>query len=403
MQVTKRDGRVVPFDKIKIVNAIMAAGGVMDLAYKIADIIEATGKDYSVEDIQDIIEKKLMASAHKEVAQSFIRYRERRTIRRRYTDPLNQLMKKKLDGSNNEMSNANVDEISFGGKKGELTNTYLKQYALDNDMSEASKNNHINNEVYIHDLCDYSLGEHNCMSIPYDDLLAKGFKTRQVDIRPANSINTALQLVAVIAQIQSLQEFGGVAATHLDWTMVPYVRKSFFRHWKDGCKYILGFEPEEVKEPIAIDAYTVRGAAYAYAMDMTKREMDQACEGLLHNLNSLQSRSGNQLPFTSINYGTCTLPEGRMFIESILRATIKGVGPQYLTPVFPCQIFQLKNGCNRHKGEPNYDLFKLALECTAKRLYPNYVNVDWSGNAGYDPDDPRTFMSTMGGPSVWPM
>lgn len=401
MQVTKRDGRVVPFMFSKIKSAIEKAGAPELLAEKIAQAIEDTGKDYTVEEIQDMIEKKLMASAHKEAAQNFIRYRERRTIHRRYTDPLNQLMRKKLDGSNNEMSNANVDEISFGGKKGELTNTYLKQYALDNDMSEMSRDNHINNEIYIHDLCDYSLGEHNCMSIPYDDLLAKGFKTRQVDIRPANSINTALQLVAVIAQIQSLQEFGGVAATHLDWTMVPYVRKSFFRHWKDGRKYLLGDENADElvffsDKSITDEYYQSNKAPYTYAMDMTKREMNQACEGLLHNLNSLQSRSGNQLPFTSINYGTCTLPEGRMFIESILRATIKGVGPQYLTPVFPCQIFKMKAGCNRHEGDPNYDLFKLALECTAKRLYPNYANVDWSGNAGYDPNDPCTEVATMG-------
>lgn len=241
----------------------------------------------------------------------------------------------------------------------------------------------------------------NCLSIPFDDLLAKGFNTRQVDIRPANSINTAFQLLAVIFQIQSLQQFGGVSATHLDWTMVPYVRKSFFKHWKDGQRYLendidvddLKFNPD-----LSIDDeyYRNYSKAYRYATDMTKRELDQAVEGMYHNLNSLQSRSGNQLPFTSINYGTCTLTEGRMVIKALLEGSIKGVGKLHRTPVFPCGIFQCMKGVNRKEGEPNYDLFKLALKSTAQRLYPNYANVDWSGNEGYDKNDPKTYFSTMG-------
>lgn len=244
-------------------------------------------------------------------------------------------------------------------------------------------------------------GNHNCLSVPFDDLLAKGFNTRQVDIRPANSINTAFQLLAVIFQIQSLQQFGGVSATHLDWTMVPYVRKSFFKHWKDGQKYLendinannLKFNPD-----LSIDDeyYKNYSKAYRYATDMTKKELDQAVEGMYHNLNSLQSRSGNQLPFTSINYGTCTLTEGRMVIRALLEGSIKGVGKLHRTPVFPCSIFQCMKGVNRKEGEPNYDLFKLALKSTAQRLYPNYANVDWSGNEGYDKNDPKTYFSTMG-------
>ena len=131
-------------------------------------------------------------------------------------------------------------------------------------------------------------------------------------------------------------------------------------------------------------------------MDMTIKETQQAVEGMYHNLNTLQSRSGCQLPFTSINYGTCKLPEGRMIIKALLEGSIKGVGKFHKTPIFPCGIFQLMNGINKHPGEPNYDLYKLALESTAKRLYPNYANVDWSGNAGYDRNDPTTYFSTMG-------
>ena len=135
---------------------------------------------------------------------------------------------------------------------------------------------------------------------------------------------------------------------------------------------------------------------YQYAMDMTEKEITQAVEAMYHNLNSLQSRSGNQLPFTSINYGTCTLPEGRMITKALIEGSIKGVGKLHKTSIFPCGIFQCMKGVNRKPGDPNYDLFRLALRSTAQRLYPNYANVDWSGNAGYDVNDPRTYFSTMG-------
>ena len=233
--------------------------------------------------------------------------------------------------------------------------------------------------------------------------MANGFNTRQADVRPAQSISTAFQLIAVIFQIQSLQQFGGVSATHLDWTMVPYVRKSFYKHYKDGMKYLentpdFHMDKEEDVIEISIDAkgWKEYPKVYQYAIDMTEREAKQAVEGMYHNLNTLQSRSGNQLPFTSINYGTCTLPEGRLITKTLLNGCIKGVGKFHKTSIFPCGIFQCMKGVNRKPGDPNYDLFQLALKSTAKRLYPNYANVDWSGNAGYDLNDPRTYFSTMG-------
>jgi len=212
-----------------------------------------------------------------------------------------------------------------------------------------------------------------------------------------------MQLVAVIFQLQSLQQFGGVSATHLDWTMVPYVRLSFFKHYKDGLKYICKKEWEnppskdEVKN-ISIDDkkfYNV-DEAKKYAFDKTLDELNQAVEGMYHNLNTLQSRSGNQLPFTSINYGTCTLPEGRMVTKALIDGSIKGCGKFHKTSIFPCGIFQCMKGVNRKPEDPNYDLFKLALKSTSLRLYPNYANVDWTGNAGYDPENPCTYFSTMG-------
>lgn len=408
MRVTKRDGRQVDFDKSKIFNAVFKAFSQLNkpaiestqIAGQIAEEIESEYKDGgSVEDIQDMVENKLMGTYYKDVAKAYITYRYLHNLARNQYKNLMDSVGEKLSGQKIDNQNANVDERSFGGRMGEASDIVAKRYALDYIVSPMSKTNHENNEIYIHDLNSYAIGDHNCLSIPFDDLLTKGFNTRQTDVRPAQSINTAFQLVAVIFQIQSLQQFGGVSATHLDWTMVPYVRKSFIKHWNNGCKYI---EKNFIKGIPPIDAsiedkfFKYMPRAYEYALDMTTKECYQAVEGMFHNLNTLQSRSGNQLPFSSINFGTCTLPEGRMVTKALLDTSIKGIGKLHRTSIFPCGIFQCMKGVNREQGDPNYDLFKLALKSTAQRLYPNYANVDWSGNAGYDINDPKTYFSTMG-------
>ena len=413
-KVIKRDGRKVDFDRNKIIKAVLAAFDEVDgettpeakrKATVITNHIESLNKkSMNVEDIQDIIETMLMDGKRKDVARAFVIYRNDRTRVREQNTNLMKSIKEKLTASNVQNQNANIDEKSFGGRVGEASDTVLKQYALDNCMSEMSRNNHLNNEIYIHDLNSYAVGMHNCLSIPFDKLLANGFNTRQTDVRPAQSVSTAFQLVAVIFQLQSLQQFGGVSATHLDWTMIPYVRKSFYKHYKNGLKYINeSLNPlykeftERMNDTTPINEYTdAAPKAYQYAMDMTEKEVYQAVEGLYHNLNTLQSRSGNQLPFTSINYGTCTEPEGRMVTKALLDVSIKGIGKLHKTSIFPCGIFQCMKGVNRKSGDPNYDLFRLALRSTAQRLYPNYANVDWSGNDGYDKNDPKTYFSTMG-------
>lgn len=422
MKVVKRDGRSVVFDRDKIKNAVLKAFEEVDgeitqesknKSSDIASYIANQEKEeLSVEEIQDMVEEKLMQSRRKDVAKAFILYRNDRT---RIRENKTQLMKditEKLMATNVQNQNANIDEKSFGGRVGEASDVVLKKYALDNCMSKMARENHLNNEVYIHDLNSYATGMHNCLSIPFDKLLKNGFNTRQTDVRPAQSINTAFQLLAVIFQLQSLQEFGGVSSTHLDWTMVPYVRKSFYKHYVDGLRYVeakdeqyiqqyvydIINDPECFTEEQSIDSswWKENNKAYTYALDMTKKEVYQAAEGMYHNLNTLQSRSGNQLPFTSINYGTCTEPEGRIVTKAILDVSIKGIGKLHKTSIFPCGIFQCMKGVNRKPGDPNYDLFQLALKSTAKRLYPNYANVDWSGNDGYDVNDPKTYFSTMG-------
>lgn len=406
--VIKRDGSTVPFDKNKIVVAIEKAMGDTNngvdsiLSNKIADEIATKQQDISVEEIQDMVESKLMTSRRKDVAKAYISYRHMHGVARDQYKELMTAVAEKLGGKNIANQNANIDEASFGGRIGEMSRLVAKRYALDYCMSEMARKNHENNEIYIHDLDSYAVGMHNCLSIPFDDLLAKGFNTRQTDVRPARSINTAFQLVAVIFQVQSLQQFGGVSATHLDWTMVPYVRMSFYKHFRDGVVYVekepYWMDDNIIAEKFSIDdqIYKKYPDAYKYAMDMTMRELYQAVEGMYHNLNTLQSRSGNQLPFTSINYGTCTEPEGRMVIKALLDTSIKGIGKLHKTSIFPCGIFQMMKGVNRAPGDPNYDLYQLALRSTAQRLYPNYANVDWSGNAGYDKNDVRTYFSTMG-------
>ena len=312
--VLKRDGRQVEFDKSKIFNAIYKAfeqlGKPVDeatqVAGKIASEIEAAHKPYStVEDIQDIVEKKLMASSHKDVAKAYINYRQLHKMARDQYKELMDAVGEKLSGSNIENQNANVDEHSFGGRMGEATRIVTKKFALENLVSPMAKANHENNEIYIHDLDSYAVGNHNCLSIPFDDLLAKGFNTRQTDVRPAQSINTAFQLVAVIFQLQSLQQFGGVSATHLDWTMGPDVRKSFYKHYANGLRYIASRDIRYIQEHVydiindpdcferclSIDSdwWKDDENVYEYALDMTTKECYQAVEGMYHNLNCIRA------------------------------------------------------------------------------------------------------------------
>lgn len=442
--IIKRDGREVQFNRQKITLAVLKAvqncgddynnDDALSIAESISNKIDSTQEVLSVEDIQDKVISELKNQGYNNIADHYNKYRRQRTIRRERNSSLMTEINEKLLATNVQNQNANVDERSFGGRKGEADSSLMKYLALNNIVSEKARYNHIHNRIYIHDLDSYVVGMHNCLSFPLDKILSKGFNTRQTDVRPANSVNTAFQLVAVLFQLQSLQQFGGVSATHLDWTMVPYIRKSFLKHYmvayiKDSNDFlglnilnmIFDTYEDEVgivrnkfddwvdehkeeffkksglkEEDFYFDNMELDKKYYQSALYDTIIETQQAAEGMYHNLNTLQSRSGNQLPFTSINYGTCTSEEGRLVIRALLMGSIRGVGHLHKTPIFPCGIFQCMKGINREPGDPNYDMFKLALKSTARRLYPNYVNVDWSGNAGYDRNDPRQFMSTMG-------
>ena len=417
MQVMKRNGQKEDFNKDKIFNAISLANDNTRYKYKltktkireitdnVAELYEEGNKVRSVEFIQDMIEEALVEAGAYGVAKAYITYRYKSGIARGFGNTFINEITKKLSANDVQNQNANVDEHSFGGRMGEATSVLTKKMALENLVSKTARANHEDNMIYIHDLDQYFVGSHNCLSIPFDKLLAEGFNTRQSDIRPAGSVNTAFQLLAVIFQLQSLQQFGGVSATHLDWTMIPYVRKSFYKHYKDAMIYLAEENDGEglyLKEEYFLDnfLYFIKNQPsiddeyfkkykhfYKYAMDMTIKEVHQAVEGMYHNLNTLQSRSGNQLPFTSINYGTCTLPEGRMITKALLDVSIEGLGRLHKTSIFPCGIFQYMRGVNDKPGTPNYDLYRLALKSTSKRLYPNYANCDWSNNISGDDYD----------------
>lgn len=293
--VQKRDGRIVPFEKNKIVTAISKAGQVDDtIKERIAGEIENLNREtVTIEEIQDLVERKLMATKHKDVAKAYINYRQLHSMARNGYDELMGAISQKLDASDVQNQNANMDEHSFGGRVGEASNLLLERYALDFCMTKEMKEAHLNNEIYIHDLNSFAIGNHNCLTIPFDELLERGFNTRQTDIRPAQSVNTAFQLVAVIFQLQSLQQFGGVSASHLDWTMIPYVRLSFAKHYATGMKYLRGndkdyenLEKDFIKNTSINDSFwTNDKEVHKYAMDMVEKEIYQAVEGLYHNLN----------------------------------------------------------------------------------------------------------------------
>ena len=424
-QVIKRDDSIQEYSFSKIENAVMKAfksvgkfsnEEVDKFMQHLKGVFEKTIKDQiTVEEIQDIIQKELIKKNKYDVVEAFIIYRKERAEARQEKSKLIKDINKALSASDVQNQNANVDEASFGGRIGEAGRVVCKDRALKH-MSKMSRKNHEDGYVYIHDLDSYEAGMHNCLSIPFDDLLKNGFTTRQTDVRPASSVSTAMQLVAVIFQLQSLQQFGGVSATHLDWTMVPYVRKSFFKHYNEirETANMLTFglfnikqkemSKEDIRNTSINDKFYIGNSWFnvfkriisKVALKRTGREIYQSVEGLYHNLNTLQSRSGNQLPFTSINYGTCTLPEGRMVTNALLDVSMEGLGKYHKTSIFPCGIFQYMKGVNDKPGTPNYDLYRKALKSTAKRIYPNYANVDWSGNAGYDRNDPKTYFSTMG-------
>ena len=411
MHVIKRDGTRVLFNPDKIVRAINKAmvsayGSVYesDTAEEIADLIGSRGVDMTVEQIQDLVEGYLMKSEYPEVAKSYIIYRDQRSKERMRRSKLLTAVMRRTEATAVENANANVDEKSFSGREKEASADIQKMIALDYTLSHEVASAHKNMLLYQHDLEKTNIGEHNCLFVDFNKLFTEGFVTRNGDIRIPGSYSTACQQYAVVYQCQSQVQFGGVGTVHADYDLAPFVQKSFRKHMRN---YLTDVE-DQTKEnaeiilgqhgPIAMDNQELKKAmpaAFSYAMKQMEREGTQASEAMFHNLNTLESRAGSQVPFTSINFGRDTSTEGRFVSRKMLEASLAGIGKHHLTPIFPISIFQYKAGCNANPGDPNYDLKQLAIESLSKRIYPNFVNCDYS-EAHEDLSNPDTYFATMG-------
>ena len=407
--VIKRDGREDIYDPNKIHTAISRAfieiDGVITNESKIiidritSQITETGKKKMSVEDIQDIVETKLMQSSRKDIAKAYILYRNERTKVRDRNSKLVQKVMERIDSKVDNRSNANVDEKSFSGREKEASSDIGKMMALDFDgLSKEVADAHKEMLLYQHDLEKAVYGIHNCLNLNFQEIFTYGFRTRNGDVRPPTSFSTACQLVAVAFQCQSQVQFGGVGSIHLDYDLAPFVKMSFAKHFNNGLEYIEGINVENNTftgaRSIDDSAYKNYPKAYKYAIDMLEKEGKQAAQGLYHNLNTLESRQGSQVPFTSINLGRDTSAEGRLVTKWIMEASIDGIGKYHLTSIFPISIFQYKDGTNANKEDANYDLKQLALESMSKRIYPNWCNCGWS-QAHEDENNIDTYFSTI--------
>lgn len=409
MKIKKRDGSVVGYSEDKIVKAIESAmektdiGVDIDVAKNIAQqITKNYTRDLDVETVQDIVEHKLMSSKRKDVAREYITYRNIRTDEREKNSDLMEFVSDVIDLNNIENENANMPEWVFTAKNVRMSSEVARRYAITHLLDKRVKDAFLNNEIYIHDFNSYAIGSHNCLTIDLLDILERGFETNNGDVRPPSTIRSAMQLTAVILQCQSNNMFGGIAVSSLDYDLAPYVAMSFVKHFKTGLKHLRRKNIDEVDGivrdyDIAINNDELKDhfrEVYDYAHELTKDETCQSAEALIHNLNTLQSRAGDQLPFTSVNFGTDITTEGRMVSKALLHATIRGIGKKGMTPIFPISIFKHMKGVNANEGDPNYDIKKLAIECSSKRIYPNFANIDAPHLA--KPTNKLTEFCTMG-------
>lgn len=387
--VVKRDGSTADFNPNNIVQAVMKASdrstdsiGLPE-AMRVTDKVTARLYDgITVEEIQDIVEEVLMSYRYYDTARKYICYRMKRAEERDNSSRLMRFVSDVIDLSNVENENANMPEWVFTAKNvrmsAELSKKYAREFLLRPNVRKAFDDM----AIYLHDFSQYAVGSHNCLTLDLEDILSRGFVASNGDVRPPTTIRSAMQLTAVILQCQSNVQFGGIAVGTLDSDLAPYVRRSFRKHFKTATKYLASALSDTVvvnHSDMRIENEALQTAypeLYQYAYDQTVEEVYQSAEAFIHNLNTLQSRAGDQLPFTSVNFGLDTSPEGRLITRALLESSIKGIGKHNSTSIFPIMIFQYKKGVNDVAGTPNYDLKQLAIECLSKRIYPNFVNAD---------------------------
>ena len=426
MGIIKRDGRIVPIDESRIADAVKRAAiygcnmsddtAIKNLCNRVVHAVEETfdfTKDVSVEDIQDTVEKALMAYAP-DVARQYILYRKQRTdVRESKTklqDTLDEILNTAVKDSNLLRENGNINGNAPMAKMLRIGSESSKDFYLRRMISPQFSKAHREGYWHIHDLDFYALAL-NCCQIDLGRLLKNGFSTGHGYIRPPKSIRTAASLACIVLQSNQNDMFGGQSLPNLDYDLAPYVGMTFIRNAKklfqargldvpgvvDTLQQIFD-DGESVLDESVWDMFSRQDVrdALRQACAWTEDDTYQAMEAFIFNLNTMHSRAGAQTPFTSVSYGTCTTPEGRMIIKCTLEALEAGLGNGE-TPIFPIHIFRILEGKNAEEGDPNHDLYKLSLRVSAKRLFPNWVFLDAPFNKQYiKDDDPNTYMACMG-------
>ena len=415
MQVIKRDGRVVEFNPERVVKAVTLAmsqtpGGVdIDLANKIAADVQKKLEDKnqaSVYEIQDLVEKRLMASSRKEVAQSYITYRYNRDVARKSKtkEVFLDIIGAKANDITRENANMNADTPAGMMMKfaSETTKPFVDDFLLSNEARQAIKDGYI----HVHDKDYYPTKSLTCLQHPLDKILKNGFRAGHGSSRPAKRIETASIIGCISMETVQNEMHGGQAIPAFDYYLAPYVKLTFKEEIKKIAELLdkdlsnlLDYQP---KDYIKKDLKGLKGEErdIQAAINNTVSRVHQAMEAFIHNMKTIHSRGGNQVVFSSINYGTDTSAEGRCIIREILLSTERGVGNGE-TPIFPIQIWKKKRGVNYLKNDPNYDLYKLACRVTAKRFFPNFINLDatFNQNEKWKADDPNRYQyecATMG-------
>lgn len=411
--VEKRDGRVVGYNEEKIKAAIRKAmlttemGEDEALVQKITDRVGMSGKDrMTVEEIQDRVEIELMKSARKDVAKRYIAYRDQRSIARRAKT--RDMFLEIIEAKNNDITreNANMHTDSPAGMMmkfaSETTKPFVDDYLLSPDVKAAVKNNYL----HIHDKDYYPTKSLTCVQHPLDRILKKGFVAGHGESRPAKRIETASIIGCISLETAQNEMHGGQAIPAFDFYLAPFVRSSFIEEIKN-LEHFSGQDlhhlyNKEIKDFLRKDLENLTGEdrLLQHAVNKTVERVHQAMEAFIHNMNTIHSRGGNQVVFSSINYGTDTSAEGRCVIREILNSTYEGVG-NGATAIFPIQIWKKKRGVSYLPEDPNYDLYKLACKVTARRFFPNFVNLDASFNQHekWRADDPERYkyeVATMG-------
>ena len=411
--VEKRDGRVVGYNEEKIKAAIRKAmlttevGEDESLIQKITDRVGMNGKDrMTVEEIQDRVEIELMKSSRKDVAKRYIAYRDKRSIARRAKtrDMFLEIIEAKNNDITRENANMNTDSPAGMMMKfaSETTKPFVDDYLLSPEVKTAVKNNYL----HIHDKDYYPTKSLTCVQHPLDRILNHGFVAGHGESRPAKRIETASVIACISLETAQNEMHGGQAIPAFDFYLAPFVRSSFIEEVKN-LEQLTGQDlshlyDKELTDFIKTELDGLEGEdrLLQHAINKTVGRVHQAMEAFIHNMNTIHSRGGNQVVFSSINYGTDTSAEGRCVIRELLHSTYEGVG-NGATAIFPIQIWKKKRGVSYLPEDPNYDLYKLACKVTARRFFPNFVNLDASFNQHekWRADDPERYkyeVATMG-------